>query len=53
MMLLATKQGRQEGNRPEFPPNTRLYLFDQVEELALEHSLGAKEVIKGNWDQFA
>ena len=33
--------------------NASLFLFDTAEGLALEHFLGPKEAIGGDWDEFA
>ena len=52
--LLTTKQGR-HAREPtsKFLLNASLFLFDTAEGLALEHFLGPKEVIGGDWDEFA
>jgi len=52
--ILTTKQGR-HAREPttKFLLNASLFLFDSAEGLALEHFLGPKETIGGNWDEFA
>ena len=52
--ILTRKQGR-HAREPttKFLLNASLFLFDSAEGLALEHFLGPKEAIKGNWDEFA
>jgi hypothetical protein len=52
--ILTTKQGR-HAREPtsKFLLNASLFLFDSAEGLALEHFLGPKEAIGGNWDEFA
>ena len=52
--LLMTKRGR-NAREPtsKFLLNASLFLFDTAEGLALEHFLGPKEAIGGDWDEFA
>jgi hypothetical protein len=52
--ILTTKQGR-HAREPttKFLQNASLFLFDSAEGLVLEHFLGPKEAIGGNWDEFA
>ena len=53
--LLTTKQGRYAREPTvSFLKNVSLFLFDSgAEGLALEHFLGPKETIGGDWEQFA
>jgi hypothetical protein len=52
--LLTTKQGRHAIEpTAKFLQNASLFLFDSAEGLVLEHFLGPKETIKGDWDALA